>query len=280
LNERLIPDIASAWPNFVVPGPPVDVVSAIEIYDQLPSPSVGDAGLDLSSCVNRALTFLPDTRGSEPSILQVTLAGEPVSASHVRVSFWRRYPDAASGELVASRTISSGGRLHIAGIQRLEGVGELRRSLIKGSRWDRAFVLEYARFDLDAFLDDLVQTKGYADLRFPKIGLVPTVVRLAAARRCCVIRAWYGDTETVVDLFGPSAVINSPVGASSVRFRRGVVPGTRDSIVTAKGRASGPRVRGRMDDAIQMDSDDVSSKWPGKYDDAILEMIDNLPARW
>ena len=33
---------------------------------------------------------------------------------------------------------------------------------------------------------------------------------------------------------------------------------------------------GRFDDAIQMDIDDVISKFPGKYDDAILEMIDRL----
>ena len=33
----------------------------------------------------------------------------------------------------------------------------------------------------------------------------------------------------------------------------------------------------RMDDAIQTDIDDITGKWPGKYDDALLEMIDNLP---
>ena len=31
---------------------------------------------------------------------------------------------------------------------------------------------------------------------------------------------------------------------------------------------------GRIDDAIQMDIDDVIGQWPGKYDEAILEMID------
>ena len=34
---------------------------------------------------------------------------------------------------------------------------------------------------------------------------------------------------------------------------------------------------GRFDDAIQMDIDDVTSKFPGKYDEAILQMIDTLP---
>lgn len=34
--------------------------------------------------------------------------------------------------------------------------------------------------------------------------------------------------------------------------------------------------QGRFDDAIQMDIDDITSKFPGKYDDAILEMIDGL----
>ena len=34
---------------------------------------------------------------------------------------------------------------------------------------------------------------------------------------------------------------------------------------------------GRFDDAIQMDIDDVASKFPGKYDEAILQMIDTLP---
>jgi hypothetical protein len=33
---------------------------------------------------------------------------------------------------------------------------------------------------------------------------------------------------------------------------------------------------GRFDDAIQMDIDDVTSKFPGKYDDAILGLIDRL----
>jgi hypothetical protein len=33
---------------------------------------------------------------------------------------------------------------------------------------------------------------------------------------------------------------------------------------------------GKMDDAIQMDIDDITSKFPGKYDDAILQMIDSL----
>jgi hypothetical protein len=34
--------------------------------------------------------------------------------------------------------------------------------------------------------------------------------------------------------------------------------------------------QGRLDDAIQMDIDDVTSKFPGKYDDHILQMIDDL----
>jgi RHS repeat-associated protein len=34
---------------------------------------------------------------------------------------------------------------------------------------------------------------------------------------------------------------------------------------------------GKFDDAIQMDIDDVTSRFPGKYDNAILEMIDRLP---
>jgi RHS repeat-associated protein len=34
---------------------------------------------------------------------------------------------------------------------------------------------------------------------------------------------------------------------------------------------------GRFDDAIQMDIDNVTSLFPGKYDDAILQMIDTLP---
>ena len=34
--------------------------------------------------------------------------------------------------------------------------------------------------------------------------------------------------------------------------------------------------QGRFDDAIQMDIDDVTSKFPGRYDDAILEMIGGL----
>ena len=34
--------------------------------------------------------------------------------------------------------------------------------------------------------------------------------------------------------------------------------------------------QGRSDDAIQMDIDDVTGQWPGKYDDAILQMIDSL----
>lgn len=33
---------------------------------------------------------------------------------------------------------------------------------------------------------------------------------------------------------------------------------------------------GCFDDAIQMDIDDVTGKFPGKYDQAILEMIDGL----
>lgn len=35
---------------------------------------------------------------------------------------------------------------------------------------------------------------------------------------------------------------------------------------------------GRFDDAMQMDIDDVTSQFPGKYDAAILQMIDCLPA--
>jgi hypothetical protein len=34
--------------------------------------------------------------------------------------------------------------------------------------------------------------------------------------------------------------------------------------------------QGRFDDAIQMDIDDVTSKFPGKYDSTILQMIDSL----
>ena len=34
--------------------------------------------------------------------------------------------------------------------------------------------------------------------------------------------------------------------------------------------------QGRLDDAIMMDIDDVMTKFPGKYDDAILQMIDRL----
>ena len=33
---------------------------------------------------------------------------------------------------------------------------------------------------------------------------------------------------------------------------------------------------GRFDDAIQMDIDDIQSKFGNKYDDAILQMIDSL----
>lgn len=34
--------------------------------------------------------------------------------------------------------------------------------------------------------------------------------------------------------------------------------------------------QGRFDDAVQMDIDDVIARWPGKYDHAILRMIDSL----
>lgn len=34
--------------------------------------------------------------------------------------------------------------------------------------------------------------------------------------------------------------------------------------------------QGRFDDAIQMDIDDIQSRFGTKYDDAILEMIDSL----
>ncbi len=33
---------------------------------------------------------------------------------------------------------------------------------------------------------------------------------------------------------------------------------------------------GNFDDAIQMDIDDVTSKFPGKYEEAILQMMDGL----
>jgi hypothetical protein len=34
--------------------------------------------------------------------------------------------------------------------------------------------------------------------------------------------------------------------------------------------------QGRFDDAMQMDIDDVIGKFPGKYDDAILQMLDSF----
>lgn len=39
---------------------------------------------------------------------------------------------------------------------------------------------------------------------------------------------------------------------------------------------SGLISQGCFDDAVQMDIDDVTGKYPGKYDQAILEMIDYL----
>ncbi|MCO4781469.1 MAG: hypothetical protein KC646_04040 [Candidatus Cloacimonetes bacterium] len=33
----------------------------------------------------------------------------------------------------------------------------------------------------------------------------------------------------------------------------------------------------KFEEAFLMDVDDVTGKWPGKYDDAILEAIDELP---
>jgi hypothetical protein len=35
-----------------------------------------------------------------------------------------------------------------------------------------------------------------------------------------------------------------------------------------------------MDDAIQMDIDDMVSKFGSKCDEALLVMIDSLPRRW
>jgi len=37
---------------------------------------------------------------------------------------------------------------------------------------------------------------------------------------------------------------------------------------------------GRMDDAIQMDIDDIKAKFGDKYDEHILQMIDSLPDHW
>jgi flagellar biosynthesis regulator FlbT len=37
---------------------------------------------------------------------------------------------------------------------------------------------------------------------------------------------------------------------------------------------------GRMDDAIQMDIDDIQSLFGSKYDEHILQMIDSLPNSW
>lgn len=37
--------------------------------------------------------------------------------------------------------------------------------------------------------------------------------------------------------------------------------------------------RGRIDDALQTDINDVTSRFPGKYDDAIGELLNSLPGK-
>ncbi len=66
------------------------------------------------------------------------------------------------------------------------------------------------------------------------------------------------------------------VGATGVQSTRAIRPirgpfspqGCR--ALTSAGRV-GPKY-----DAVQMGIDDVIARWPGKYDDAVLQMIDSL----
>jgi hypothetical protein len=62
--------------------------------------------------------------------------------------------------------------------------------------------------------------------------------------------------------------------------RNATSTGSRPAAQAHRNRQQNLVNQGRFGDAIQMEIDDIQSRYGDKYDEAILEMIDHLPAGW